>query len=331
MIKVAINGFGRIGRLILRAGIKDKNIKFVAVNDTTDAKTLAHLLKYDSVHGIFPGSVKFGKDYLVVDGKKILVLSEKEPGKEPWKKLGVDVVTECTGKFRTKEQVSLHLNAGAKKVLLSAPAKGNEGIKTIVMGVNDKTYRNEKLVSNASCTTNCLAPMAKILDDKFKIINGYMVTVHAYTNDQRVIDTPHEDLRRARAAAVCIIPTTTGAATSIGDVIPSLKGKLDGYSIRVPVLDGSILNLSCKVRKKTSIKAVNQLFEKAAYLNFRKILQYTDEPIVSVDIIGNSHSCIFDSSLTYVNQDLVSVAGWYDNEWGFSCRMIDMIKLMGRN
>jgi len=330
MINVAINGFGRIGRLVLRAGIKDKNINWVAVNDVTDAKTLAHLFKYDSVHGRYEGTVEHTDDSLIIDGKKIKVLSVLDAAKYPWKDLNIDVVVESTGKFTDKAGCEAHIIAGAKKVLLSAPGKGID--LTVVMGVNDKMYDKTKhhIVSNASCTTNCLAPVVKVLHDNFKIKRGFMTTVHAYTADQKLVDAPHKDLRRARSAAVSIIPTTTGAAKTVAEVIPELKGKLDGLSFRVPVPTGSVTDFVCELEKHATKEEINEAFKKAAE-KLKGILKYTTEPIVSADIVHDSHSSIFDSDLTYVMEgNFVKVIAWYDNEWGFSERMIDVIKLIGK-
>ena len=328
MINVAINGFGRIGRLVLRAGAKDKNINWVAVNDITDAKTLAHLFKYDSVHGKYNGTVEYTDDSLVIDGKKIKVLSVLDAAKYPWKELNIDVVVESTGKFTDRAGTEMHLKAGAKKVLLSAPGKGMD--LTIVMGVNDKMYDKSKhhIVSNASCTTNCLAPVVKVLNDNFGVKRGFMTTVHAYTADQKLVDAPHKDLRRSRSAAVSIIPTTTGAAKSIGEVIPELKGKLDGISLRVPIPTGSVTDLVCELEKQTTKEEINEAFKKAAG-ELKGILEYSEEPLVSVDIVTDPHSSILDSQLTNViGGNFVKVVAWYDNEWGFSERMIDVIKLL---
>ena len=330
MINVAINGFGRIGRLVLRAGIKDKNINWVCVNDVTDAKTLAHLFKYDSVHGKYNGTAEHTDDYLVIDGKKIKVLSILEPQKLPWKGMKIDVVVESTGKFTDREGGQLHLNAGAKKVLISAPAK-NPDI-TIVMGVNDKMYDKNKhhIVSNASCTTNCLAPVVKILHDNFKVKRGFMTTIHAYTADQKLVDAPHKDLRRARSAALSIIPTTTGAAKTVAEVIPELKGKLDGLAFRVPVAAGSVTDFVCELEKSATKEEINNAFKNASN-RLKGILEYTIEPLVSADIIKDPNSLIFDSELTNViGGNFVKVIAWYDNEWGFSERMIDVIKLIGK-
>ena len=328
MINVAINGFGRIGRLVLRAGMKDKSINWVAVNDVTDAKTLAHLFKYDSVHGKYNGTVEYTDDSLVIDGKKIKVLSVLDAAKYPWKELNIDVVVESTGKFTDRAGTEMHLKAGAKKVLLSAPGKGMD--LTVVMGVNEKMYDKSKhhIVSNASCTTNCLAPVVKVLNDNFGVKRGFMTTVHAYTADQKLVDAPHKDLRRSRSAAVSIIPTTTGAAKSIGEVIPELKGKLDGISLRVPIPTGSVTDLVCELEKQTTKEEINEAFKKAAG-ELKGILEYSEEPLVSVDIVTNPHSSILDSQLTNViGGNFVKGVAWYDNEWGFSERMIDVIKLL---
>ena len=330
MINVAINGFGRIGRLVLRAGIKDKSINWVCVNDVTDAATLAHLFKYDSVHGKYEGTVEYTEDSLIIDGKKIKVLSVLDPQKLPWKDLNIDVVVESTGRFTDREGAQQHLNAGARKVLISAPAK-NPDI-TIVMGVNEKAYDKGKhhIVSNASCTTNCLAPVVKILHDNFKIKRGFMTTIHAYTADQKLVDSPHKDLRRARQAALSIIPTTTGAAKAVAEVIPELKGKLDGLAFRVPVATGSVTDFVCELEKSTTKEEINKLF-KESVKKLKGVLQYTEEPLVSVDIITDPNSSIFDSELTNViDGNFVKVIAWYDNEWGFSMRMIDVIKLIGK-
>ena len=330
MINVAINGFGRIGRLVLRAGIKDKSINWVCVNDVTDAKTLAHLFKYDSVHGKYDGKVEHTDDSLIIDGKKTKVLSILDPQKLPWKELKIDVVVESTGRFTDREGAQQHLNAGAKKVLISAPAK-NPDI-TIVMGVNEQDYDKSRhhIVSNASCTTNCLAPVVKILHDNFGLKRGFMTTIHAYTADQKLVDSPHKDLRRARQAALSIIPTTTGAAKAVAEVIPELKGKLDGLAFRVPVATGSVTDFVCELEKSTTKEEINKLFRDSAK-KLKGVLEYTDEPIVSADIITDPNSSIFDSELTNViNGNFVKVIAWYDNEWGFSERMIDVIKLIGR-
>jgi len=331
MIKVAINGFGRIGRMVFKAGYKDKDIEFVAVNDLTDPKTLAHLLKYDSVHGNFPGKVEAKGDSIVVDGKKIKVFAEKDPSNLPWGKLKVDVVVESTGFFRTREQVKLHIDAGAKKVVLSAPGKDKDNpIKTVVMGVNDNEITSkDTMISNASCTTNCLAPMVKVLHENFGVKRGLMTTVHSYTGDQKILDGPHSDLRRARNAATNIIPTTTGAAKAVGLVLPALKGKLDGIALRVPTQDGSVTDLVVELDKKATAEKINAAMKKAANGELKGILQYTEDPIVSSDVVDNSYSSIFDAlSTSVMDGNFVKVLSWYDNEWGYSCRMIDMLKIM---
>ncbi len=331
MIRVGINGFGRIGRSFFRACYGHEDIQIVAVNDLTDTKTLAHLLKYDSVHGRFKGHVEAKDSSLVVDGKEVRVFSVKDPGEIPWGDLGVDVVIESTGAFTSREKAELHLRDTVKRVIISAPAKNPD--VTIVLGVNEHMYDPEKhrIISNASCTTNCLAPTLKVLHEKFGVKKGYMVTVHAYTNDQRVLDLPHKDLRRARSAGINIIPTTTGAAKAIGEVIPELKGKLDGTARRVPVADGSLIDLTVIVeRPPTSIEEVNTAFKEASESYLKGILQYTEDPIVSQDIIGNPHSAIFDAGLTQVIEDMVHVAAWYDNEWGYSCRLRDLTLLVAK-
>jgi len=329
MINVAINGFGRIGRLVLRIGLKEKKLNFVVINDLTDARTLAHLLKHDSVHGKFDAKIDAGDDFIKINGEKITVLSEKDHTKLPWKKFKIDIVVESTGRFRKEKELEDHIKCGAKKVLLSAPGKGGD-VKTIVLGANDKEAKGLKILSNASCTTNSLIPVVKVLDKEFGIAAGFMSTIHAYTNDQRLLDLPHKDLRRGRAAAVNIIPTTTGAAKSVGEVFTHLKGKMDGLAFRVPVPCGSITDFTCLSKKKTTVEEVNKAMKKASETYLKGILEYSEEPLVSSDIIGNLHSSIFDSQLTKVNGKLVKVCAWYDNEWGFSARMVDMLKLMGK-
>ncbi|MGV8086371.1 MAG: type I glyceraldehyde-3-phosphate dehydrogenase [Candidatus Woesearchaeota archaeon] len=331
MIRVAINGFGRIGRQVLQAGILDPNIEWVAVNDLTDTKTLAHLLKYDSVHGKSKYPVEAKSDGIIVNGKFIKVLSEKDASKLPWKELQIDVVVESTGFYTDREGAEKHLIAGAKKVLISAPAKGVD--ITIVKGVNEHEYNKNKhhIISNASCTTNCLAPLVKVLNDNFGIIHGFMTTVHAFTADQKIVDAPHKDLRRARTAAVSIVPTTTGAAKTVGEVIPELKGKLDGVALRVPVPDGSVTDFVCVLKKHTTIEEINALFKNVSEHHLKDILEYCDDPIVSADIIHNNHSVIFDSLSTMViDGTFVKIIGWYDNEWGYSNRMVDVIKIVGQ-
>jgi len=333
-IKVGINGFGRIGRLLYRAAIeRNANIDFVAVNDLADAKTLAHLLKYDSVHGRFKGTVTVEDNNILVKGKPLKVLSQRDPALLPWKDLGVYLAVESTGLFRDREKASKHLEAGAKKVLISAPA-GNPDI-TIVLGVNDKLYDAEKhnILSNASCTTNCLAPTAKVLNDNFGLKKGLMTTTHSYTNDQKVQDLVHKDLRRARAAAVNIIPTSTGAAKAVGLVLPECAGKLNGISLRVPTPDVSIVDLVAILEKEATKEEINAAFKKAAEGPLKGILEYTEEPLVSSDILHTTYSAIFDAASTMVIGDkgnFVKVLSWYDNEWGFSCRMVDFIEMIGK-
>ncbi|MCK5282154.1 MAG: type I glyceraldehyde-3-phosphate dehydrogenase [Nanoarchaeota archaeon] len=330
MIRVAINGFGRIGRLVLRAGIEDPKIQFVAINDLADPGTLSHLLRFDSIHGRFKHDLFAYKDIIKAKGQDIKVFSEKDPEKLPWKKLKIDVVIEATGFFRTKEGMMKHIKAGAKKVILSAPVKGDGGkeVKTIVLGVNEKEYKGENLVSNASCTTNCFAPLVKIIHDNLKLKSGVMTTVHAYTSDQKIQDSPHNDLRRGKAAALNIVPTSTGAAKAVTKVIPEMEGRLAASAIRVPTPDGSLVNFVLRTEaKKLTKERVNKLFLKASKNEMKGILEYSEESLVSTDIIGNSHSCIFDSQLTTtLYSNMVSLTAWYDNEWGYSCRVIDLIK-----
>jgi glyceraldehyde 3-phosphate dehydrogenase len=330
-VKVGINGFGRIGRLLFRVAVERKqDVEVVGINDLADAKTLAHLLKYDSVHGRFPGTVDVDGDNLVVDGVKIPVLTVRNPKELPWKDLGAEVAAECTGIFTTRSSekggYGDHLDAGARKVLLSAPSK-DEIDATIVLGVNDDELKPEhKTFSNASCTTNCLAPVAKVIQESFGIKRGLMTTVHAYTNDQSTLDLMHKDMRRARAAAINIIPTTTGAARAVGRVLPALKGKLDGMAMRVPVPTGSVVDLVCELEKDTSAEAVNEALKKAADGELKGILKYTDDPIVSSDVIHDSHSSIVDGlSTSVMDNNMLKVVSWYDNEWGFSNRMVDLI------
>ena len=325
-IKVGINGFGRIGRLVFRRAMEVGGFDFVGINDLTDAKTLGHLLKYDSVHGKFKGTIRVQGNNLIVNGDKIKITAERDPKKLKWGELGADVVVEATGIFATQEACMVHIENGAKKVILTVPGKGPVDA-TVVLGVNDKTLKKrDKVISNASCTTNCLAPMAKVLNDAFGIKQGMMTTIHAYTNDQRILDLPHKDLRRARSAAVSIIPTTTGAAKAVGLVIPELKGKLDGMAMRVPTPDGSITDFVAILKKKTTVEEVNAAFKKASKSSLKGILEYTEDPIVSCDIVGNTHSNIFDSLSTMVDGNMVKVVGWYDNEYGYSSRVVDLIK-----
>ena len=330
-VKVAINGFGRIGRLVVRAAKQRKAaIDFVGVNDLTDANTLAHLLKYDTVHRVWhEASSKAVDGKLVVAGDSIAVTSEKDPSKLPWKALGVDVVLEATGHFSDRDKAAIHLAAGARKVLVSAPSKGAD--LTFVMGVNDALYDRAKhhVVSIGSCTTNCLAPVAKVLNDTFGIDHGFMTTIHAYTNDQHVLDLPHKDLRRARAAGLSMIPTSTGAAKAIGEVMPELKGRLDGLAVRVPVMDGSLVDLVCQVKRATTKEEINASIKAAATGPLKGILEYCEDPIVSNDVIGNAHSSVFDSLSTLVMQgNMIKVLSWYDNEWGFSNRVVDALLMM---
>lgn len=331
-MRVAINGFGRIGRLVVRAALRRKEaIDFVAVNDITDAKTLAHLLTYDSVHGSWPDRFEGADGAIRVAGKSIRVLSEPNPSALPWKELGADVVLECTGKFTDRAKASAHLDAGAKRVLVSAPSKGADA--TFVIGVNEQTFDPAKhqVVSIASCTTNCLAPVLSVLESTFGIERGLMTTVHAYTSDQRIHDAPHKDLRRARAAAMSMIPTSTGAAKAIGLVLPSLQGKLDGVAVRVPVSNGSLIDVTVVTAKPASVASVNDAMRAAAAGRLRGILQYNEDPIVSQDVVGNPHSAVFDAPLTMASGErVVKVLAWYDNEWGFSNRMVDALLMLGR-
>jgi len=324
-IKVGINGFGRIGRLVFRALIDNPNVEIVKINDLTDNATLATLLKFDSVHGKFKGTVDGVDDEsITVNGKRILASAERDPKSLGWGDLGVEIVVESTGVFRNREKAGMHLTAGSKKVVISAPVDA-----TIVMGVNDNIYTPDmQVLSNASCTTNCLAPMAKVLNDTFGISAGYMTTIHAYTADQNIQDAPHSDLRRARAAAVNIVPTTTGAATAVGIVLPELKGKLDGIAARVPVPDGSLTDLTVILDKPVTAKEINAAMKAASEGALKGILEYSEDPLVSSDIVGNPHSCIFDSEMTSANGNMAKVIGWYDNEWGYSCRVADLLLKM---
>ena len=331
-IRVGINGFGRIGRQVLRAaklqGVAD--LDFVAVNDLTDTKTLAHLFKYDSVHRTFPGQVESGEGSITIDGDEVKIFAEKDPAKLPWGDLGVDIVLESTGRFTDADQARAHITAGAKKVIISAPAKGED--MTIVMGVNSDKYDSAQhnIVSNASCTTNCLVPMVKVVKDAFGFRHGTMVTIHSYTNDQQILDLPHKDLRRARAAALSLIPTTTGAAKATSLVLPELKGKIDGISIRVPTPDVSLTELTVEVERAVTIDEVNAAFKAASEGALDGIMAYSTEPLVSSDYIGNPHSCIIDSlSTNVVDGTLLKASGWYDNEWGYSSRCVDLLRFMG--
>ena len=328
-IKVAINGFGRIGRVTLRALLQRNNIEVVAINDITDSATLAHLFKYDSIHGKFNGTVSIEGDGIKINGQHIKITAERDPSNLPWKELGVDTVIESTGLFIDKPSAEKHIAAGAKKVIISAPAKGTD-IKTIVIGINDKDLsKSDTVLSNASCTTNCAAPMAKVIHENWGIEVGFMTTVHAYTSDQRLHDAPHKDMRRARAAALSMVPTSTGAAKAIALVFPELKGKLSGDSIRVPVPDGSITDFSFIVKKPTKVAEINAAFKKVSEGALKGILEYSEEPLVSADIVGNTHSCVFDSGLTAVIGNLVKISGWYDNETGYSNRLVDLIEKIG--
>lgn len=325
-VKVGINGFGRIGRLVLRAAIENSGLDVVALNDLTDSRTNAHLFKYDSVHGTFRGNVEATDDAMIINGKSIKVYSEKDPEKLPWRELGVSIVIEGTGKFTEAGKAAAHINAGAKKVIITAPGK-NEDI-TMVMGVNEDKYDPAKhhIISNASCTTNCLAPVVKVLHDRFGVKRGLMTTTHAYTNDQRILDLAHRDLRRARAAALSMIPTTTGAAKAVTLVLPELKGKLTGIAVRVPTPNVSLVDFVAEVEKPTSVEEVNKAFQETAAGSMKGILAYNDLPLVSRDFNGDSHSSIFDASCTLVMEGtLVKVFSWYDNEWGYSCRVIDCV------
>jgi glyceraldehyde 3-phosphate dehydrogenase len=329
-MRVAINGFGRIGRVTSRLLTEQKDLELVAVNDLTDNATLAHLFKYDSVHGVFAGEVGHDAEHLMLGGKKVKAYSEKDPANLPWAELGIDVVIECTGHFLTRESAGAHLKAGAKKVVLSAPAK-DANIKSVVLGVNDQILEaTDTMVSNASCTTNCAAPMIMGINELCGIEDGFITTVHSYTGDQRLHDAPHRDLRRARAAAVSMIPTTTGAAKAITRIFPELDGRLGGGGIRVPVPDGSITDITCRVKNLKSAEEINAYFKTLADGRLKGILRYTEDPIVSVDIVGDPHSCIFDAQLTSVVGNMVKVMGWYDNEYGYSSRLVDLVGRLGR-
>lgn len=334
MIKIAINGFGRIGRPTFRRIIENHpDLEVVAINDLTDPKTLAHLLKHDSVYGTYEKEVKATENSIIVNGKGFRILAEKDPAKLPWKDLKVDVVLECTGRFRDFEGAKKHLEAGAKKVIISAPSKSPDKIPSFVLGVNEKKFDIDKydIFDMGSCTTNCLAPVAKVLNDNFRILKGFMTTVHSYTNDQRILDLPHKDLRRARAAALNIIPTTTGAAKAIGKVMPELEGKLDGIALRVPTPTVSIVDLVCQVEKETSVEEVNEAFRRAAKTEKLKgILRVEEEPLVSADFKGDTFSAIVDSQMTRVKDNLVKVLAWYDNEYGYSCRLAEFAEFVGK-
>jgi len=328
-IRVAINGFGRIGRVSFRVMTERSNIELVAINDLADSKTLAHLLKYDSVHGIMNAAISSEEKAIVVNGKKINVYSEKDPANLPWKELDIDVVIESTGFFLDRSSAGKHISAGAKKVIISAPPTGTD-IKAVVLGVNDHILNKEDtIISNASCTTNCAAPMIKVLDEGWGLEDGFITTVHSYTGDQRLHDAPHKDLRRARAAALSIVPTSTGAAKAITKIFPHLDGKLGGCGMRVPVPDGSLTDITCVLTRPVTVNEINAAFKKASETNLKGILQYMEDPIVSVDIVGNSHSCIFDPEFTSVIGNLVKIIGWYDNENGYSNRLADLVQKVG--
>lgn len=330
MIRVAINGFGRIGRITMRALLKREGVEVVCINDLTDTATLAHLFKYDSVHRAFEGEVKAEPDAIIFNGRRVKVTSERDPLKLPWKELQVDVVLECTGHFRSRKDCNLHLAAGARKVIISAPAKDSD-VPSVVVGVNDHAVNlSDSVISNASCTTNCAAPLIKVLEDAYHVESAFVSTVHSYTGDQRLHDSPHSDLRRARAAAQSIIPTSTGAAKALGRIFPHLTDSLGGAGIRVPVINGSLTDITCIVRKETDAADINARFREAASGPMKGILQYTEDPIVSVDVIGNPHSCIFDAELTSVIGKMVKVVGWYDNENGYSNRLADLTVLLGQ-
>jgi len=325
MIRIAINGFGRIGRMVAKVAQKHSNIELVAINDLTDAKTLAHLFKYDSVHGKFDGNVEASEKEIIINGNAIKIVSEKNPENLPWKDLNIDVVIESTGRFLTKELANAHIKAGAKKVILSAPPKSDD-ITTVVLGINEEVLNNnEQIISNASCTTNAAAPLIKVLHDFYHIESAYITTVHSYTSDQTLHDAPHRDLRRARAGATSIIPTTTGAAKAITKIFPDLNDKIGGCGVRVPVPNGSLIDISLNLKEDTTVDDINQKFKEASETYLKGILEYTEDPIVSVDIIGNAHSCIFDAQLTSITGHMVKIMGWYDNEAGYSNRLVDLI------
>ena len=330
MIRVAINGFGRIGRMVAKVIQNHPNIELIAINDLGNTKTLAHLLKYDSVHGLFNGTVTSTENELIINGKSVKIISEKSPENLPWAALNIDVVIESTGRFLTKETASGHLKAGAKKVILSAPPKTDD-IISVVLGINEEVLQqNENIISNASCTTNAAAPIIKVLHDLFHIQSAYITTVHSYTSDQNLHDAPHNDLRRARAAALSIIPTTTGAAKAITAIFPDLEGKIGGCGVRVPVPNGSLIDISVILKENTNVEAINKAFKLAAETRLKGILEYTEDPIVSIDIVGNPHSCIFDAQLTSITGHMVKIMGWYDNEMGYSSRVVDLIEKIGR-
>lgn len=327
-VKIGINGFGRIGRLVFRAAMQKGGIEIVGINDITDAKTLAHLLKYDSVHRQYPGEVGHDENSIIADGKKYPVMAEFDPAKLPWGKLGAEIVIESTGKFRQRDDAAKHISAGAKKVLISAPGKQIDG--TFILGVNDSEYNPSKhdIITIGSCTTNCLAPICKVIDDSFGIVKGFMTTTHAYTSDQRLLDAPHKDLRRSRSAALSMVPTTTGAAKAISEVLPQLKGKMDGCAIRVPTPCTSIVDLAVLLNKEVTVEGINKAMKKAAEGPMKGVLMYCEDPIVSIDITGNPHSSVYDSMMTMASGNMAKVFSWYDNEWGFSNRMVEMVSRM---
>lgn len=329
-IKIAINGFGRIGRCSLRAAIKNNiKVEIVAINDLADNETLAHLFKYDTSYGVFDGEVKVEGDYMIIDGHKILMLAEKDPEKLPWKDLKIDVVLECTGVFRDRVGLTKHITAGAKKVIISAPAKDDD-IPSYLLGININEYKGEDIIDMGSCTTNCLAPVVKILENEFGIVKGFMTTIHSYTNDQNLLDLPHKDLRRARAAAENIVPTTTGAAKAIGKVVPSVKGKMDGIAVRVPTPVVSLVDLVCELKKETTVEEINAAFDKYSDVGEMKGIFFVEKnPLVSSDFKGNSFSSIFDREYTKVNGNMVKIMAWYDNEWAYSCRLVELAKKIG--
>ena len=328
MVRLGINGFGRIGRLVFRRCYEDPEIEIVGINDITDAKTLGHLLKYDSTFGILNANVQATDNGLIVNNKEYKVFAERDPGNLPWRDLGAEVIIESTGLFRSRDAAAKHLDAGAGKVIISAPSKKPPADVTIVLGVNEKQYskENHHVISNASCTTNCLAPVAKVLHDNFKIQNGLMTTIHAYTNDQRLLDSPHNDLRRARAAATSMIPTSTGAAKAVGLVLPELEGKLNGLAVRVPTIDVSLVDLVVNVEKDCTVEEINNAIKNASENEMKGIIEYCNQPLVSVDFIGNTHSAIFDAAQTFVIGKTVKTLAWYDNEYGYACRLVDLVK-----
>ncbi len=330
MIRVAINGFGRIGRMVAKVIQNHPNIELIAINDLGNTKTLAHLLKYDSVHGLFNGTVTSTANELIINGQSVKITSEKTPENLPWASLNIDVVIESTGRFLTKETALGHLKAGAKKVILSAPPKTDD-ITSVVLGINEEVLQqNDNIISNASCTTNAAAPIIKVLHDLYHIQSAYITTVHSYTSDQNLHDSPHNDLRRARAAALSIIPTTTGAAKAITSIFPDLVGKIGGCGVRVPVPNGSLIDISLILKENTNVEAINKAFKLASETSLKGILEYTEDPIVSIDIVGNPHSCIFDAQLTSITGHMVKIMGWYDNEMGYSSRVVELIEKIGR-